>query len=68
MLNPPINQLLERAENRYSLVIAASKRARQLINGESPIIETSTYKEVSIATEEIYADEVTILKTEVNEG
>ncbi len=68
MLNPPINELLEKAENRYSLVIAVSKRARQLINGESPIIDTKTYKEVSIATEEIHSNEVTIIKNDLLEG
>ena len=29
MVKPTVNELLEKAENRYALVIATSKRARQ---------------------------------------
>ena len=34
MINPSIVDLLEKVDNRYSLVVATSKRARQIIEGQ----------------------------------
>jgi DNA-directed RNA polymerase subunit omega len=67
MLYPPINELLEIAENRYSLVIAASKRARDLIDGKEPLIRTVSTKPVTIATNEIYQGCLEIVKPSDNE-
>jgi len=53
MINPSIVDLLEKVENKYTLVTIASKRARQLINGEKPIIPTIVVKPVTIACNEI---------------
>jgi len=54
MLKPSINELLDIAGSRYSLVIAASKRARQIIDGAEPMTDGYSLKPVSIATQEIY--------------
>jgi DNA-directed RNA polymerase subunit omega len=54
MLNdPPLEVLLKHVDNRYQLVIVASKRARQLNKGANPLIETDSKKAVSIALKEI---------------
>lgn len=58
MLKPSINELLAIAGSRYSLVIAASKRARQIIDGSEPLTTTSSNKPVSIATQEIYESKI----------
>ncbi len=48
--------------SRYSIVIAAAKRARQIINGAEPLIENwEGMKPLSIAVEEIYQGKVHIL-------
>lgn len=52
MLYPSINELAEKIDSRYSLVIITAKRARQLIDGDEPRIETNSIKPVSIAIEE----------------
>lgn len=39
--------------SRYSIVLATSKRARQLIAGESPLVECSGKKPLSIAIQEL---------------
>ena len=39
--------------SRYSIVIATAKRARQLINGAEPLIETDYPKPLSVAIEEL---------------
>jgi DNA-directed RNA polymerase subunit omega len=59
MLNPSFRELAERGDSRYTLVILASKRARKIIEGEKPLVETNSKKAVSIALEEIMADKIT---------
>ncbi|WP_454054464.1 DNA-directed RNA polymerase subunit omega [Clostridium sp. Marseille-Q7071] len=53
MINPSIVELLKKVDNRYSLVVAASKRARQLIEGKEPLITVDSTKPVTIAINEI---------------
>lgn len=53
MINPPIADLLTKVDNRYSLVVITSKRARQLIEGEHPLVEIDSTKPVTIAINEI---------------
>ena len=53
MINPPILDLLDKVENRYSLVVVASKRARQLIDGAKPLVDVDTTKPVTVAVNEI---------------
>lgn len=66
MINPSISELLTKVENKYSLVTIASKRARQLIDGDKPIVETDLVKPVTIAINEIYTGAISF-KT-VKEG
>ncbi len=48
--------------SRYSIVIAASKRARQIIGGDAPLIENAKgRKPLSIAVEELYTGKVKIM-------
>lgn len=54
MQNISIDDLLEKVNSRYSLVTIISKRARQIIAGENPLVYTKTTKPVSIAIEEFY--------------
>ena len=53
MLNPSIDDLLEVIEDRYSLVIVASKRARQMIVSETYESMETDKKPVLIAANEI---------------
>lgn len=53
MADPSINKLLEVVDSRYTLVVLAAKRARQLLDGEMPKIEAGSTKDVTIALEEI---------------
>lgn len=59
MLNPSFEGILKEGDSRYTLVMLASKRARQIIEGSSPLIETDSKKPVSIAIEEILAGKIT---------
>ena len=54
--------------SRYSLVLATCKRARQLIAGAEPKVKVKKgMKPLSIAVEEMYRGEVTILPDETTE-
>lgn len=59
MINPSIVDLLEKVESRYTLVVVTAKRARQLIQGDEPLIDTDITKPVSVAINEINEGKVT---------
>ncbi len=51
--------------SRYSIVMATSKRARQLIAGEAPLVVTKEEKKpLSMAIEELNQGKITILGDE----
>lgn len=62
MLKPSIDELVAKAGSRYALVIATSKRARKLIEGETPMIDSSFTKPVSIAVRELYTSKFNVKK------
>lgn len=48
--------------SRYSIVMATAKRARQIVDGDAPLIENAEgRKPLSIAVDEIYQGKVKIL-------
>ena len=74
--NPPIDELLERTQSKYALVIIAAKRARQinayysqlgegLLEYVGPLVETTPQeKPLSIAMREINSGLLTAEPTE----
>ncbi len=62
-----VNQNVEEGEepvvqSRYSIVLATSKRAREIIAGDEPHIEgTNGMKPLSIAVEELYEGKIKII-------
>ena len=67
MIDPPIGELLEKMDCRYTLAVEASKRARELIGGSMPLIETKETKPLSIAIEEINRGLISYTREEENE-
>lgn len=59
MINPPIIDLLAKVEDRYSLVVIASKRAREIIDGDDILTNIKSEKPVTIAVNEINEDKLT---------
>jgi DNA-directed RNA polymerase subunit omega len=47
--------------SRYSIVIATARRARQLIDGATPLVDVAYPKPLSIAVEELYRSKVKIV-------
>lgn len=48
-------------QSRYSIVMATSKRARQIIGGDEPLVYGKGKKPLSIAVEELYNSKVKIV-------
>lgn len=64
-----VNSEVEQGEapvvnSRYSIVMAASKRARQIIAGDDPLVNVRETKPLSIAVEELNQGTVKILTEE----
>ena len=64
-----INNEVEQGEqppvqSRYSLVIATSKTARQIIDGAPTYVDGKGKKPLSVAVEELYNKKVTIVGDE----
>ena len=53
MIKPTVAELLEKVDDRYTLVIATAKRARQILQGDKPLVETDDVAAVTIAADEI---------------
>ena len=50
--------------SRYSIVMATSKRARQIIGGEEPLVNGNGKKPLSIAIDELNQSKIKILSDE----
>lgn len=64
IIDPPITELMEKVDCRYTLIVAVSKRARQLVAGAKPLIDTTEQKAVSIAVQEINQNIISYRKEE----
>ena len=61
LVKPNINELLEKIDNRYQLVLAIAKRARQLADGDESLTKIKEESRVSVAAHEISEGKVYIV-------
>ena len=59
LLYPPIDEIKHKADSRYTLVIMAAKRARDLVADKPPLVDIDNNVPISIAAEEIVEGEIT---------
>lgn len=62
MVKPTVNELLKKVNNRYELVIATSKRARQLAKGDVPLTNKKEASVVTLAADEIAEGKIYIVR------
>lgn len=67
MIDPPIGELLEKVDCRYTLAVEVSRRARQLVGGAQPLIDTKESKPLIIAIEEVNRGLITYQRSEEDE-
>jgi DNA-directed RNA polymerase subunit omega len=63
IIDPSMNTLLTKVDSRYTLVVLASKRARQLLDGAELKVKAKSAKNVTNALEEIAEDKITYVRT-----
>ena len=61
IVKPTVTELLTKSKNRYELVIATSKRARQIANGQKALTDVNERSVVTLAANEIAEGKVKIL-------
>ena len=54
-------------QSRYSIVLATAKRARQIIAGDTPLVESKGDKPLSSAVKELYEGKVKIVGDDEDE-
>ena len=60
MCFPSIDSLVKKVDSKYTLVTLAADRARELPDGQPPLIPDAKNKQpVTVALEEIYKDKIT---------
>lgn len=64
IVKPTVNELLNHAENRYALVIAVSRRARQIAAGEELLTDVDETSPVTLAANELMEEKVQICVSE----
>ena len=59
MLYPSVNEIRKKADSRYTVVVMAAKRSRDIIDGKPILTECEINKPVSISAREIAEDLIT---------
>ena len=62
IVKPSVTQLLKKAKNRYELIIATSKRARQIADGAEVKTKVKESSPVTLAANEIAKGTVEIIE------
>ena len=62
IVKPTVAELLTKAQNRYELVIATARRARQIAAGAKPLTKVKEESPVTLAANEIAEGKVTIIE------
>ena len=70
MRYPSIDQLIEKTQSKYGLVVAVAERAKEIdLTNKSYLEKTQNKKSIGIALEEIYKDKIIVklgVKSESN--
>ena len=62
MVKPTVAELLTKAANRYELVIATARRARQIASGDEPKTDVKETSPVTLAANKIAESKVKIIE------
>ena len=62
MIDPPIDKLIQKTPCRYALVVAITKRTKELLSMDSIELQASDMKAVSFAAKELYEGKIRISK------
>lgn len=63
MIHPSIDVLVKKVDSKYTLVVLAAKRAREILDGNTPTVDSKSNKQVTIALEEIAGNNISYERT-----
>lgn len=63
MKQPSLDVLMNHVDSKYTLVVATAKRAREITEGSTKMVEADSYKPVSLALEEIAKNKIAYERT-----
>lgn len=63
MINPSLDILVSKVDSKYTLVVLAAKRAREIMDGEAPLVDSKSNKPVTVALEEVSQDKISFERT-----
>lgn len=63
MIRPSLDVLVSKVDSKYTLVVLAAKRAREIMNGDSPLAESKSNKPVTLALEEVAQNKISYERT-----
>ena len=65
MIHPSLDVLVNKVDSKYTLVVLAAKRAREIMSGDPPLADSKSNKPVTLALEEVVQDLITYERTKV---
>lgn len=63
MIHPSLDLLVTKVDSKYTLVVLAAKRAREVMDGSTPLVDSRSNKQVTIALEEVAANKISYERT-----
>ncbi|EIW18105.1 MULTISPECIES: DNA-directed RNA polymerase subunit omega [Pelosinus] len=63
MIYPSLDVLVTKVDSKYTLVVLAAKRAREIMDGATSLVESKSNKQVTIALEEVAQDKISYERT-----
>lgn len=63
MIHPSLEVLVDKVDSKYTLVVLAAKRARELMNGEAATVDSRSNKRVTVALEEVAQGKIVYERT-----
>ncbi|GBG56319.1 DNA-directed RNA polymerase subunit omega [Sporomusaceae bacterium FL31] len=65
MNNPALEDLIDKADSKYTLAVLAAKRAREIIQDSEKSVASKSSKPVTIALEEIAQGKISFKRTNI---
>jgi len=63
MIRPTLDVLEDKVDSKYTLVVLAAKRAREIMDGDPPLVDIKSSKAVTIALEEVAQGRISYERT-----
>ncbi|MHB8170069.1 MAG: DNA-directed RNA polymerase subunit omega [Thermincolia bacterium] len=65
MNKPSLDELMNKMDSKYTLVVAAAKRARDITEGAHTLVQDKSTKPVTLALKEIAQKKITYERTKM---